>query len=111
MAFTRVFGDLNAKNSYKGSERAGLVSHDYTMPQQLKSVRELPELLKARLWQIVMNFGETEDQAAMMMEPVGGMDKVVQGFLAKVGSLVKTRARVESERQSRRNRANASFRN
>ena len=23
----------------------------------------------------------------MMMEPVGGMDKVVQGFMAKVGSL------------------------
>jgi monoamine oxidase len=96
IAFTRMFGDLNAKNSYKGSARAGLVSHDYTVPEQLKSVRDMPELLKSRLWQIVMNFGETEDQAAMMMEPVGGMDKVVQGFLAKVGHLVKTRSMVKS---------------
>jgi monoamine oxidase len=96
MAFTRVFGDLNATNSYKGSARAGLASYDYTIPQQLKSVRNLPELLKTRLWQTVMQFGETEDQAAMMMEPVGGMDKVVQGFMAKVGHLVKTHARVES---------------
>ncbi|HVY80405.1 MAG TPA: FAD-dependent oxidoreductase [Steroidobacteraceae bacterium] len=96
IAFTRVFGDLNAKNSYQGSARAGLASYDYTMPAQLKSVRELPELLKSRLWQIVMNFGETEDQAAMMMEPVGGMDRVVQGFMAQIGSLVKTRARVEA---------------
>ncbi len=43
-----------------------------------------------------MQFGEGADQAAMMMEPVGGMDKVVQGFMAKVGHLVRTHARVES---------------
>ena len=59
-------------------------------------VRAFPELLKSRLWQTVMQFGEGADQAAMMMEPVGGMDKVVQGFMAKVGHLVRTRACVES---------------
>jgi monoamine oxidase len=72
------------------------VSTDYTIPQQLKSTREFPELLKTRLWQVVMNFGEDQDQAAMMMEPVGGMDKIVQGFTAKVGQLVRTHSRVES---------------
>ncbi len=36
----------------------------------------------------IMGFGEGDDQAAMMMEPVGGMDGVVKGFLRKVGHLV-----------------------
>jgi monoamine oxidase len=96
MALTRVFGDLNSGNTYKGSSRAGLASYDYTLPQQLKAIRDLPELLKTRLWATVMQFGETEDQAAMMMEPVGGMDQVVEGFKRKVGHLVQTHARVES---------------
>lgn len=95
-AFLRVFGDLTPGNQYKGSARAGLVTADYTIPEQLKSARALPELLKTRLWQTVMQFGETADQAAMMMEPVGGMDKVVQGFTAKVGHLVRRHSRVES---------------
>jgi monoamine oxidase len=94
--FLRAFGDLDSTNLYKGSSRAGLVSTDYTIPQQLKSVREFPELIKSRLWQVAMQFGENEDQAAMMMEPVGGMDKIVQGFMAKVGHLVRTHTMVES---------------
>jgi monoamine oxidase len=95
-AFLRSFGDLSSSNKYLGSSRAGLVNVDYTMPEQIKSVRAFPELLKSRLWQTVMQFGEGADQASMMMEPVGGMDKVVQGFMAKVGHLVRTHARVES---------------
>ena len=94
--FLRVFGDLSDRNRYEGSARAGLVSYDYTIPEQLKSTRAMPELLKTRLWQIVTQFGETTDQAAMMMEPVGGMDKVVQGFMAKVGHLVRKHVRVVS---------------
>jgi len=96
LAFIRAFGDLSPADKYEGSSRAGLLNVDYTMPEQLKSVRALPELLKTRLWQSVMLFGETADQAAMMMEPVGGMDKVVQGFTAKVGHLVIKNARVQS---------------
>ena len=94
--FLRGFGDLDATNRYRGSTRAGLVSTNYAMPPRIKAVRSLPELLKTRLWQIVMSFDEGEDQAAMMLEPVGGMDKVVQGFMAKVGHRVQTRCRVES---------------
>ena len=96
LAFLRAFGDLSPGNLYKGSTRAGLMDVDYTVPEQLKQVRNLPELLKSGLWQVVMQFGETEDQAAMMMEPVGGMDKVVQGFTAKVGHLVRRHCMVES---------------
>jgi len=94
--FLRAFGDLTPGNTYTGSSRAGLVNADYTLPEQLKPVRALPELLKTRLWQMVMQFCETQDQAPMMMEPVGGMDKIVQAFMTKVGHLVRKQARVES---------------
>jgi monoamine oxidase len=96
IAFLRGFGDLDDSNTYRGSARAGLVNTDFTIPNELKAARAFPELLKTGLWRAVMSFGEDADQAAMMMEPVGGMDKIVQGFMAKVGSLVRTRSRVET---------------
>ena len=94
--FLRAFGDLDRSNAYNGSVRAGLVSTDYTIPPQLKATRQFPELLKTHLWQILMSFDESEDQAAMMMEPVGGMDKIVDAFTALLGPIVHTHCRVES---------------
>ena len=94
--FLKAFGDLDKANTYNGSLRAGLANTDFTVPPQLKATRQFPELLKTHLWQVVMSFDENEDQAAMMMEPVGGMDKVVDGFMAHVGHLVQTHCRVES---------------
>jgi monoamine oxidase len=44
---------------------------------------------------LIMSFGETDEQAAMMMEPVGGMDRVVAGFLHKVGHLVQLESQVQ----------------
>jgi monoamine oxidase len=92
----RAFGDLDESLRYRGSARAGLVSHDYTAPEQIKAVRQLPELLQSSFGLFAMNFGETDDQSAMMMEPVGGMDKVVQGFMARIGECVQLHSAVES---------------
>jgi monoamine oxidase len=44
----------------------------------------------------MMNFGEADDQSAMMMEPVGGMDQVVAGFVRKVEPCLHLHAMVES---------------
>jgi len=94
----RAFGDLDESLKYRGSPRAGLVSHNYTVPDQLKGVREFPELLKAKFSALAMTFGEMDDQAAMMMEPVGGMDRIVQGFMSKVKDKVRLRCRVQALR-------------
>jgi monoamine oxidase len=102
--FLRAFGDLDRVNTYKGSERAGLVSTDYAMAPQLKSTRQFSELLKTHLWQIVMSWDEAEDQAAMMMEPVGGMDKVVDGFMSVTHGVRRPRGRCDLQRRSRRRR-------
>ncbi len=93
--YLRQFGELDPQFKYIGSSRSGLAKHDYTEPEVLKKPLSPSELLKSRFVQI-MSFGETDDQAAMMMEPVGGMDRVVAGFLRKVGHLVQLESQVQS---------------
>ena len=95
--YLRQFGELDPQFRYIGTSRAGLARHDYTAPEQLKTPLSPSELLKSRFMQI-MSFGETDDQAAMMMEPVGGMDRIVAGFLRKVGHLVQLESQVQSIR-------------
>jgi monoamine oxidase len=92
--YLRQFGELDPQFRYIGTSRSGLAKHDYTAPEQLKVPLSPSELLKSRFVQI-MSFGETDDQAAMMMEPVGGMDRVVAGFLRKVGHLVQLESQVQ----------------
>jgi monoamine oxidase len=92
--FFRQFGELDADFRYKGSSRAGLASHDYTSPAELKVPAGFKDLLHSPIMS-TLNFGDSYDQSAMLMEPVGGMDRIVAGFMAKVGRLVRTHAVVE----------------
>jgi monoamine oxidase len=95
--YLRQFGELDPQFKYIGTARSGLAQHDYTGPDVLKAPLSPSELLKSR-FMLIMSFGETDDQAAMMMEPVGGMDRVVAGFLRKVGHLVQLESQVQSIR-------------
>ena len=95
--YVRQMGELNSEFRYMGSSRAGLAKHDYTSPELLKAPLNAQELMKSR-FMYMMSFGETDDQAAMMMEPVGGMDRVVAGFLRKVGHLVQLNSQVQAIR-------------
>jgi monoamine oxidase len=98
LAYLRQFGDLDEQFEYQGTARAGLRAHDYSAPSLLKQPLEFQELLRSGFLMRNMSFGEGADQAAMMMEPVGGMDRVVAGFMRKVGPLVQTHAEVQSIR-------------
>lgn len=97
LEFVRQFGELDAQFRYRSATRAGLVSYDYSQPDPERTPIDLRDLLQSR-FMYLMSFGETDDQAAMMMEPVGGMDRIVQGFMSKVGALVQTRSIVQSVR-------------
>jgi monoamine oxidase len=99
--YLRQLGDLDKDFLYKGSTRAGLAVHDYTNPEQLKIPLSPSELMHSRLM-FTLGFGESDDQAAMMMEPVGGMDRVVAGFLRKVGHLVQLHSQVQAIRVKER---------
>jgi monoamine oxidase len=92
--YLRQFGELDPQFKYFGTARSGLASHDYTRADVLKQPLSPSELMKSR-FMYIMSFGETDDQAAMMMEPVGGMDRIVSGFMAKVGHLVQLESQVQ----------------
>src|SRR4051812_31602463 len=92
--YLKQFGELDPQFRYIGTSRAGLAKHDYTSPEVLKAPLSPSELLKSK-FMLIMSFGETDDQAAMMMEPVGGMDQVVAGFMRKVGPLVQLESQVQ----------------
>lgn len=94
LGFLRAFGDLDPDLVYRGSPRAGLVSGGMVVPGVERGVFDFGEILKAGFWQGPMQFPEGEDQAAPMMQPVGGMDRVVAGFMSQVGDAVTLNARV-----------------
>jgi monoamine oxidase len=92
--YLRQFGELDPQFRYLGTARSGLAIHDYTRADVLKQPLSPSELMKSR-FMFIMSFGETDDQAAMMMEPMGGMDKIVSGFMAKVKHLVQLESQVQ----------------
>ena len=92
--YVKYLGALDPAFKYSGTSNSGLAKHDYTAPDQLKTPLDGRELLKSKFMQI-MSFGETDDQAAMMMEPVGGMDRVPAGFMRKIGHLVQLDSQVQ----------------
>ena len=96
LEYLREFGDLDLHLNYRGSTRAGLLTHDPLAPNVLKQPLDPHELLKSTSMMAQMTFGEEADQAAMMMEPAGGMDQVVAGFLRRVEPNLRLHAMVES---------------
>ena len=95
LEYLREFGDLDAKLRYQGSLRAGAKTHDLTRGDEVKTPLELRELLRSRLF-FALGFGEGQDQSATMLEPVGGMDRIVAAFEQRVRNLVRTEAQVTS---------------
>jgi monoamine oxidase len=78
----RAFGALDKDMAYKGSGRAG-----YSVPPgggtqagTRSEPLDLHSILDANFWQFQSNFGESWDQAATMMQPVGGMGRIGEMF-------------------------------
>ncbi|MBN1236867.1 MAG: flavin monoamine oxidase family protein [Gammaproteobacteria bacterium] len=96
LEFLRAYGDLDPDGAYRGSERAGHAAGGMVVPAIGHGVFDFAEILKAGFWRGPMHQGEQEDQAAPMMQPVGGMDMIVRGFMAKVGRRVVSNAQVRA---------------
>ena len=90
--FLRAYGDLDETLAYHGSDRAGYASGGMTTPGVKKPVRDFSELLGANFWREHMHWGELADQTAPMLQPVGGMDRIVDGFMGRIGDAVELRA-------------------
>ncbi|MEZ5559335.1 MAG: flavin monoamine oxidase family protein [Pseudomonadales bacterium] len=96
LAFLRAYGDLDPNLLYKGSARAGYASGGMTEPPTLKPPLDFSEILKSSFWRFRMHWGEGEDQAAPLMQAVGGNDNIVKGFVRNIRSRIVTGAPVQS---------------
>lgn len=97
LEYVRQFGELDSRFKYVGSARAVYAAHDYTTAPTFNQPLNATELLRSG-FMYLMSFSELDHQSAMMMEPVGGMDRIVGAFMAKVGDRVKLNSPVESIR-------------
>jgi monoamine oxidase len=101
-ALLRSFGALDEDMSYRGSARSG-----YQNPPDggaeagtPAAPLDLRAILDAGFWSYQTNFGENWDQAATMLQPVGGMGRIGQAFGRRLGSVITYGAEVRSLRRS-----------
>jgi monoamine oxidase len=96
LAFLRAYGDLDANNLYRGSRRAGYASGGMTEAPAIKPPLDFREILKSSFWRYRMHWGEGEDQAAPLMQAVGGNDNIVKAFVRNIRSPILTGSPVQS---------------
>ena len=94
--FLRIYGDLDAKGRYGGSERAGYASGGWLQAPTLKTPSDFKQILNAKFWREAMHWGEISDQAAPMMQVVGGSDNLIKSFAAQIKSAIITQAPVQA---------------
>lgn len=90
-AFVQQYGDLDANMRYRGTDRAGFIRGGVVQP----GVRNHPsagirELINTPYGYFPMHFSETESQFPAMMQPVGGMDRIIDAFVARLKRPVRT---------------------
>ena len=87
LGMLREFGDLNTSYGYTGSDRAGYAGQKNVGESDRSTLQpslSLSDLLDARFWQSQAEFSEGINQQPMMLQPVGGMDKIAQAFEQRV---------------------------
>ena len=87
--FLGIYGPLNDKGAYVGSDRAGLkvtngAGDQVEVPE---TPQEMTTLLDESFWQGML-YEEIWDWQATMMQPVGGMDAIPFAFAKALGPVV-----------------------
>jgi monoamine oxidase len=90
LAFVRGFGALGKDLAYRGSPRAGydvlpgagLEFGKLNSPLALKTLTQTP------FWQLATNFSDGFSQAATMLQPVGGMDRIAAAFARRLDKVI-----------------------
>ena len=100
-AFLKIYGPLNDKGGYTGSDRAGYTTPPGAGTQQ--GVDETPldmrVLLDEDFWDDLF-VEEAWDWQATMMQPVGGMDRIPYAFAKALGPVVQYNSPVTEIRKT-----------
>ena len=94
MVFLRHYGDLDENLFYKRSPRSGYIERPGAADQvgKVREPLDFRALVDARFWYWHMYFEKRFEQQATMLQPVGGMDRIVRGFMQRVGGRVHHKA-------------------
>lgn len=95
VAVIRSFGDLENDGSFKSAARAGYASGGFMEHGVYRELISIQEALKTRFATSVVSANEGET-GPMLFQPVGGMDKIIQGFARKLRGPVHLNAAVTS---------------
>ena len=98
--FLRAFGALDADLVYRGSTRAGFAATPGAEDGAATQPLDLRALLRSDFWQGPMQWGELANQAATMLQPVGGMGVIGQTFGRKLGPVITYAAEVKAIRRT-----------
>jgi monoamine oxidase len=102
--FLRSFGALDSRLAYHGSSRAGFAVPPGagTQSGRINQPIDFLQLLRSDFWISKMHFGEGAHQAATMLQPVGGMDRITQVFARRLGKNIRYDAKVTEIRKTAR---------
>lgn len=103
LAMLRQYGDLDTGNNYAGTGRAGFPGQASVGSRQrgeLLAPRQLQQLVTDFFWEFRLSFSQGFEQQPVMLQPVGGMDRVAIAFEAEVASDVIYRAVVTEIRKT-----------
>ncbi len=100
----RGYGGLNADDLYIGSDRGGYLGEylhkGLGLPADVHDPLGLSALLQSGFLDYRFSFGQFLDQSPTLLQPIGGMDAIVDAFEERVGHLIQYRSRVEEIRQT-----------
>jgi monoamine oxidase len=101
-ALLRGFGALDEDMAYRGSDRAGYAEPPGggTQAGTRSQPLDLRTILDAGFWRFQTDFAESWNQAATMLQPVGGMDRIGQAFGRRLGATITYGAEVRSLRRN-----------
>ena len=103
LSMLKKFGDLDDNHQYKGSSRGGFKRRQINAglkSGEVNSPLAFSELLQSDFWIYKLHFDEFLNQNPTLFQPVGGMDKIVNAFVERVGSLIQYRSIVKEIRKS-----------
>src|SRR6185369_7100152 len=93
LSLLQNFGDLQKNYTYTGSTRDGCEITVYE-PCEAGPTLPLRDLLNSNFWSHRFYQSFEYEWQPTLFQPVGGMDKIVDGFVDKVGRLVQYRTEV-----------------
>lgn len=94
--FASVFGDLGEDGLYSGSERSGSQNDFHMSKPKILEPYAFKELLKTKSNWLNINIAtELFDWAEPLMEPIGGMDKIIDAFVERIRSPCVLKAMVQ----------------